>query len=79
MIMTEKLYYTDSHIKEFDAMVTDCKNAESGFAVCLDKTAFFPEGGGQTSDTGFINGIRVFDVKIFDGVIYHYTEKPLAL
>lgn len=75
--MTEKLYYSDSHMSEFSATVLSVTEENGKFAVTLDRTAFFPEGGGQGSDTGFIGGVRVYDVQIRDGVIYHYTEKPL--
>lgn len=50
--MSEKLYYKDSHINEFSATVLDCVETESGqWLVELDRTAFFPEGGGQYADT----------------------------
>lgn len=75
--MTEKLYDIDSHLWEFTAKVIDSAESENGFVTVLDRTAFFPEGGGQASDTGFLNGIRVYDVQIKDDIIYHYTEKPL--
>ena len=75
--MTEKLYYSDSHMSEFSATVLSVTEENGKFAVTLDRTAFFPEGGGQGSDTGFIGGVRVYDVQIKNGVIYHYTEKPL--
>ena len=71
--MTIKLYDIDSHLSEFSATVLSCENA----VAVLDKTAFFPEGGGQTSDTGYIDGVRVNDVQIKDGVIYHYLEKDI--
>lgn len=71
--MTQKLYDIDSHLKEFSATVISCENN----AVVLDKTAFFPEGGGQTADTGVIDGVRVLDVQIKNGIIYHYMENPL--
>ncbi len=45
--------------------------------VVLDKTAFFPEGGGQYGDTGYINGIKVVDTQINDGIIYHKTEASI--
>ena len=61
--MTEKLYYTDSHIHEFSARVLSCEKAKKGFAVVLDKTAFFPEGGGQPADTGLIGPAAVRDVQ----------------
>ena len=50
--MTEKLYYSDSHIFEFTARVLACREQSGGYALCLDRTAFFPEGGGQHADTG---------------------------
>ena len=69
--MTKKLYYDDAYIKSFDASVISCAEAEGGFEVVLDKTAFFPEEGGQSSDKGEIGGIRVLDVFEREGVIYH--------
>lgn len=76
--MTEKLYYTDSHIHEFKALVKSCATCREGWAVTLDKTAFFPEGGGQAADTGRIGGARVLDVQERDGEILHYTDRALA-
>lgn len=73
--MTVKLYDNDSHLSEFSATVISCENA----VAVLDKTAFFPEGGGQTADTGFIGGVKVLDVQIKDGVIYHYLEKDIEI
>ena len=57
--MTEKLYYIDSHIHEFEATILECESVKNGYALILDRSAFFPEGGGQAADTGFLNGIRV--------------------
>lgn len=76
--MTEKLYYTDSHIHEFSARVLSCEKAKKGFAVVLDKTAFFPEGGGQPADTGFIGPAEVRDVQEQNGEIIHYTDQALT-
>ena len=45
--MTEKLYYLDSHMFEFEAEVLECRELERGYGIILDRTAFFPEGGGQ--------------------------------
>ena len=73
--MTVKLYDIDSHLSEFSATDLSCENA----VAVLDKTAFFPEGGGQTSDTGYIDGVKVNDVQIKDGVIYHYLEKDIEI
>ena len=61
--MTEKLYYDDPFLFEFNATVTEV--TENG--VVLDRTAFFPEGGGQAGDRGTINGIEVSDTKTVDG------------
>lgn len=54
---TEKLYFDDSHMREFDAVVTACEPEEGGYRVQLDRTAFFPEGGGQYADTGYLKEI----------------------
>ena len=75
--MTERLYYEDSHRKEFDGEVLVCEPEGDHYKVVLDRTTFFPEGGGQYADTGEINGIRVFDVKERDGQIWHKMERPL--
>lgn len=74
---TERLYYSDSYIKEFDAIVISCEKTEKGYKAVLDKTAFFPEGGGQKADTGFIGDARVTDVQEADDVIYHYIDSEL--
>ncbi|HET9789617.1 MAG TPA: alanyl-tRNA editing protein, partial [Pyrinomonadaceae bacterium] len=59
---TERLYYQDSHLIEFDARVIDRSERVSGWtAVTLDRTAFYPTGGGQPSDTGTLNGLRVVE------------------
>lgn len=59
---TERLYYTDSHLVEFEARVLDKSERVSGWtAVTLDRTAFYPTGGGQPSDTGTLNGARVLE------------------
>ena len=76
---TIKLYENDSYIKDFSASVVSCTETEGGFLVVLDKTAFFPEGGGQDADKGEINGIEVLDVQIKDDVIYHKLENPLEI
>ena len=77
--MTEKLYYKDSFIAEFDATVLECKNNDNHFEIRLDKTAFFPEGGGQPGDIGFIGDVPVFDTKEHSGEIYHYTKAPIEV
>lgn len=73
--MTEKLYDIDSHLKEFEAAVVDSYPEADRYVTILDRTAFFPEGGGQASDIGWIGDAHVCDVQIKDEVIYHYTTK----
>lgn len=75
--MTERLFDKDSYIKEFSASVLECTKCDDFYKVVLDKTAFFPEGGGQKNDTGFLNDIPVFDVQEDRDVIYHYTRLPI--
>src|SRR5215217_231424 len=66
MAVTERLYYSDSHLIEFEARVVDLSDRVSGWtAVVLNRTAFYPTGGGQPSDTGTLNGSRV--VECIDG------------
>ncbi len=74
---TERLYFSDSYIREFDAVVVSCEKLEKGYRVILDKTAFFAEGGGQKADTGFIGDAKVTDVQEEDDVIYHFVDKEL--
>ena len=80
---TKKLYYEDSHRKEFKATVLSCeerltaKGKKDGYAVVLDQTAFFPEGGGQFGDRGFIDDVEVYDTHEKGGIILHYTKMPV--
>lgn len=75
--MTEKLYYVDPYLKECESEIVEViKNQEKVFVV-LDKTIFYPEGGGQPSDTGNINGINVIYVYEKNNIIYHQVEKEL--
>ncbi len=83
--MTEKLFDFDSYLQEFDANVIDCIPDEKKklYDIILDRTVFFPEEGGQTSDTGFLTAISsdnnvinafVGHVSIKDGIIHHFSE-----
>lgn len=74
---TIKLFENDSYIKEFSAIVVDCEEKDNSYFIVLDKTAFFPEGGGQDADKGTINNAEVLDVQIKDNIVYHKLEKPL--
>ena len=75
---TIQLYNKDAYQKEFVAEVIACEEEKDGYAIVLDQTAFFPEGGGQYGDRGVLNEIFVYDTKIKEGIIYHKTKKPLA-
>ncbi len=77
-MITEKLFYIDSYIKDFEAKVVSCQVIDGKNAVILDKTAFFPEGGGQKADTGFIGDVYVSDVQETSGEILHYVKEPLV-
>ncbi|MBQ9069944.1 MAG: hypothetical protein IJY23_01175 [Clostridia bacterium] len=77
MKMTEKLYYKDAYLKEFTALVISCDLTDVGYDIVLDKTAFFPEEGGQYSDKGYIEESEVFDVREVDEIIHHYAKKAV--
>lgn len=81
--MTEKIYYTDAYCREFDAVVKKCREGKNGYQTVLDRTAFYPEGGGQPGDRGeFLirregagtQIVRVSDTHEKEGEILHYTD-----
>ena len=78
MIMTRRLYEEDAYCKYFSSTVISCTKNSTSFSVVLDQTAFFPEGGGQPSDIGYIDGKWVSDVQIIDGVIIHSVCEPVT-
>ena len=75
---TKELYYDNPFLRRFAAVVTSCEEAKGGWAVTLDRTAFYPEGGGQPYDTGTLGGAQVWEVREKDGVIVHLCDAPLA-
>lgn len=79
--MTEQLYYQDSYIKDFEAVVLSCIPNGNHFEAVLDRTAFFSEGGGQCADTGVLHienrKIKVFDVQERNGEIIHFIDEEI--
>ncbi|HEX8186358.1 MAG TPA: DHHA1 domain-containing protein [Blastocatellia bacterium] len=72
---TEKIYFTDSSVLEFDATVIASSVTEQGYRVVLDRTAFYPTGGGQPNDTGVLGNSRVVDVtEDEEGTVYHLLQ-----
>lgn len=74
---TEKLYYENPYLTDFTAVVTACEAAGEVWKVVLDRTAFYPEGGGQPADRGILGGARVLDVHEKNGVIFHTCDRPV--
>ena len=77
MSRTIRLFYEDAYIKEFDAKVLSCEKDGDRYKAVLDKTAFFPEEGGQSPDKGTLSGVAVLDVQSKGEVIYHYLAAPI--
>jgi len=73
--MTHRLYYTDSYLRDFEAVVLD--RSENGLRVYLDRTAFYPTSGGQPFDRGQLGGVDVTDVVDEGERIAHVLEAPL--
>ena len=76
---TEKLYYADPFLQDFTATVLSCEAGKGGYLVTLDRTAFYPEGGGQPADHGTMNGLAVTDVHEKNGVIFHTVENSVEI
>ena len=74
---TEKLFYADPFLTDFTATVLDCQPGKGGYVVTLDRTAFYPEGGGQPADHGILDSTAVTDVHEKGGVIFHTVEAPV--
>ena len=70
---TERLYYDDAYLTAFDARVIFAR--PDGWAA-LDRSAFYPTSGGQPFDTGTLNGVKVTDVQVENGVVWHKTDRP---
>ncbi|HEX3142954.1 MAG TPA: DHHA1 domain-containing protein [Pyrinomonadaceae bacterium] len=79
MSATERLYYRDSHLLEFDARVIDVSERDDGaIALTLDRTAFYPTGGGQPNDTGTLGEARVIDcIDAEEEGVLHLVQGPV--
>jgi alanyl-tRNA synthetase len=76
--VTERLYYRDSFLREFDAQVESCEQAGERWKVVLDRTAFYPTSGGQPHDLGKLNGVPVIEVAEGENEkVLHYTSAAM--
>ena len=76
---TEKLFYQDAYLRETTAKVVECRKGKRGYEIVLDRTCFYPEGGGQPGDHGTLNGIPVVDTREKDGLVLHDTKEPIEV
>ncbi|MBA3943157.1 MAG: alanyl-tRNA editing protein [Herpetosiphonaceae bacterium] len=74
---TVRLYFTDPYLQEFTAQVVARHQTEDHWLVALDRSAFYPEGGGQLPDHGTLNGVPVTDVQVADEIVWHHLPAPL--
>lgn len=78
-MQTQKLYYENCHLAEFSARVQSCQKIDKGYLVTLDRTAFYPEGGGQPCDFGTLGNARVFDVQLQGETVVHLCDTAVPV
>jgi alanyl-tRNA synthetase len=78
MLKTEYLYYHDSYLRRFAGRVIARQLMNGRPAVALDRTAFYPTGGGQPNDTGVLAGVPVIDVVASEGLVWHVLDGDVA-
>jgi alanyl-tRNA synthetase len=76
-VSTERLYLQDPYLREFTARIVARQIVGGGPAVALDRTAFYPTGGGQPNDQGTLDGVPVLDVTVENGVVWHILAAEL--
>jgi len=76
---TERLYYRDSFLREFDARVISCEREGERWKIVLDRTAFYPTSGGQPYDTGKLGDVPVIEVADADHKVVHYASAAIAV
>ncbi|MEE8807445.1 MAG: alanyl-tRNA editing protein [Lactimicrobium sp.] len=74
-----ELFYRDAYVKEFDGVVVSCEKMKDGYGIVLDDTAFYPEGGGQPGDTGYLNDVKVTDTKRIEDLVVHLCKESIAV
>src|SRR6476619_5814901 len=74
--MTERLYLADPYLKSFRARVVEMRDLDGKPAAVLDKSAFYPEGGGQPGDRGTLGPARVLDTQDVEGEVLHLVDRP---
>lgn len=77
--MKDLLYYQDATIQQFMANVLRTSVEDGRNYIVLDNTAFYPTGGGQPHDTGWIDGLEIIDVEKIDDEIRHYTQEDVSI
>ena len=77
--MVQTLFHQDAYLTDFQAVVTACRAQEDAYWIALDNTAFYDTSGGQPNDTGTLDQALVLDVIKENGVIWHRTDRPLAV
>ncbi len=75
--MMERLYEENPFLTAFDAVVESCVQGKKGYDIILNRTAFYPEGGGQPYDTGMLGGVKVLEVHTREGRVVHTCDGPL--
>lgn len=75
--MSTRLYYDNAYQTRFEARVIGRAEFQGQSAVALDRTAFYPTGGGQPCDSGTLNGVPVVDVQVVDDLVWHVLQQPV--